>query len=81
MKRREDEAIAWIKKYFNEASVENMFLLEESKGMKESKLISNPIHAPIHELAHKEINIPLINILKKRIFVELLGIRKERSTL
>ena len=45
-------------KYFNEASVLYMFLTLGIKGMNDIKLISNPIHAPSHELEDTDINIP-----------------------
>lgn len=37
------EAIAWVKKYFNEASEENKLFNFIVKGIKDNKLISNPI--------------------------------------
>jgi hypothetical protein len=48
--------------------------------MNDNKLISRPIHAPIHELEDTEIKIPLVNVINKRIFVGLLGIREESYT-
>jgi hypothetical protein len=49
--------------------------------MNDNKLISSPIHAPIHELEGTETKIPLISVINKRIFVGLLGIREESFTL
>lgn len=43
------EAIAWVTKYFRDASVRYIFLFLENNGIIESKLISNPSHIPIHE--------------------------------
>ena len=68
-------------KYFNEASVLYMFLTLDINGMNYIKLISNPIHAPSHELDDTDINIPPTKVISKRIFVELLGIREESDKL
>jgi hypothetical protein len=40
-----DEAKAWTRKYFKDASIVKMFLLFDIIGINESKLISNPIQA------------------------------------
>jgi hypothetical protein len=45
--------------------------------MNDSRFTSSPIHAPNHELEEMEIMIPLISVVNKRIFVELLSIRME----
>lgn len=58
------EAIDWVKKYFKAASVENKFLDFNIKGIKERRLISNPIHILNQEEAEIEINVPN-NIEKK----------------
>lgn len=76
--RRVAEARAWTKKYFNEASVENKFFELVIKGIKESRLISKPIHAPNHELAEVEIKVPPINVNKNKNLVGLLTIREKR---
>jgi hypothetical protein len=76
--RRVAEANACTKKYFSEASVENKFFELVIKGIKESKLISNPIHAPNHEFADVEINVPPINVNKNKNLVGLLTIREKR---
>lgn len=72
------EAKAWVKKYFSEASVESKLLVFVIKGMKDNRLISNPIHAPNQELADTEIRVPLINVMKNKSLVGLLSIREKR---
>lgn len=72
------EASACTKKYFKEASVENKFFELVIKGIKERRLISKPIHAPNHELAEVEINVPPINVNKNKNLVGLLTIREKR---
>jgi hypothetical protein len=49
--------------------------------MNNNKLISKPIHAPIHELEHTEIKETLVIVANKRILVGLLGITEEMFTL
>lgn len=73
------EAKACVKKYFNEASVEKRFLVFVINGIKESKLISNPIHAPNQEFAEVEINVPLTRVIKNKNLVGLLSIREKRG--
>jgi hypothetical protein len=73
------EASAWVKKYFSEASVEKRFFVFVIKGIKDNKLISSPIHAPNHEFADVEINVPLINVIKNKNLVGLLSTREKRS--
>jgi len=63
--------------YFNEASVFYMFLTLDTRGMNDIRLISRPIHAPIHELEDTDTNTPPTKVICKRIFVELLGVREE----
>lgn len=75
--RNTEEANAWVKKYFNEASVD-INLLSLIRGIKDNKLISKPIQAPNQELAEIEIRVPTIKILKNTIFDELLKIKKKR---
>jgi hypothetical protein len=60
------EAKACVKKYFKEASVDSKLLVSIIKGIKDNKLISNPIQAPNHELEEIEINVPLINVVKNK---------------
>lgn len=42
------EAIAWIKKYFIDDSLEYLLLFIFIIGINDNKLISNPIHVPSH---------------------------------
>lgn len=78
VKSRVAEASAWVKKYFSEASVERRLFVFVIKGIKDNKLISNPIHAPNHELAETEINVPLTKVMKNKNLVGLLSIREKR---
>jgi hypothetical protein len=48
------------------------------RGIKERRLISNPIQAPNHELAEMEIRVPLTKVIKNRSLVGLLNIRKKK---
>jgi hypothetical protein len=52
-----------------------MFSCDVISGINDIRLISNPIQAPRHELEETEIKIPPINVVDKRIFVGVLGIR------
>lgn len=72
------EANAWVKKYFKDASVEVKLLLSLSRGIKDNKLISSPIQAPNQELDVTVIIVPIIIIVKNKIFEELLKIKKKR---
>jgi hypothetical protein len=63
--------------YFNEASIMYIFLTLDIRGINNIRLISNPIHAPSHELEETDTNTPLTQVISNRIFVELLGIREE----
>lgn len=60
------EAIAWVKKYFKEDSEENKFFEFIIKGIKDNKLISNPIHILNQEFEEIAIKVPKIIELKKR---------------
>jgi hypothetical protein len=71
------EASTCTMKYFSEASVLYIFLTLDIRGINDIRLISNPIHAPSHELDEMDTNIPPTRVVSKRIFVELLGIREE----
>ena len=64
-------------KYFNEASVLCIFLMLDIKGINDIRLISNPIHAPSHELEDTDTNTPPTRVISERILIELLGIREE----
>jgi len=77
MNNKVAEASTCTIKYFNEASVLYIFLTLDIRGINDIRLISNPIHAPSHELDEIDTNIPLTNVISNRIFVELLGIREE----
>lgn len=54
------EANLWIKKYFKDASEEYKFFEFIIKGIKDNKLISNPIHILNQEEAEIEIKEPKI---------------------
>lgn len=58
------EAKAWVKKYFNEASVDIKLLLSLIRGIKDNKLISSPIQALNQELEETVIIVPVIKINK-----------------
>lgn len=76
--KRIEEAKAWVKKYFNLLSEVNKFFLPSFiRGIKESKLISKPIHAPSQEFDEIVINDPKINVIKKILF-EIFLIKKKR---
>jgi hypothetical protein len=55
-----EEAKAWVKKYFNEDSEENKFFDLIIKGIKDNKLISNPIQILNQEVEEIAINVPVI---------------------
>lgn len=56
-KRKFNDAIDCVRKYFNEASVENKLLELEIRGIKLKRLISNPIQHPNQELDEMEIKV------------------------
>lgn len=58
------DAIAWIKKYFNEASEEKELFNFIERGIKDKRLISNPIQILNHE--EEEILIIVPNIKEKK---------------
>lgn len=66
------EAIAWVKKYFNEASEDIILLEEEIKGINLNRFTSKPIQAPNQELAEMEIIVLKININMKNILLEFM---------
>lgn len=73
-----DEAKAWVKKYFSEASDDIKLFKSIIRGIKESKLISNPIHTPNQELEEIVIKVPK-NIEKRKInFDGFFIIKKKR---
>lgn len=66
------DAIDWVKKYFNEASVANKLFELEIRGINLIKLISKPIQHPNQELEEIAIKVLLIKKKKKNIFEEFL---------
>lgn len=52
------DAKAWVIKYFIAASDSNEFFVLLINGIKDKRLISNPIHIPIQEYEEIEINVP-----------------------
>lgn len=60
------DAIDCVRKYFNEASVENKLLELEIRGIKLKRLISNPIQHPNQEFDEIEIKV-LKNKIKKKV--------------
>lgn len=65
------DAIDWIKKYFKDASDDNILFLFEIIGINLNKLISIPIQHPIHEFDEIEIKVLKKRINKKNILLEL----------
>lgn len=59
------DAKACVKKYFNDASEENKLLDFIERGIKERRLISNPIQILNHEEELTLIIVPKINDKKK----------------
>lgn len=72
-----EDPIDWAIKYLMAASVENL-LLFLNRGIKDSKLISNPIQVVSHEYEEIEINVPMIMELKNKILKSFI-IKKKRS--
>lgn len=66
-------------KYLIADSEEKIFLLSIIKGIKDNKLISNPIHIPNHEEEEIVIIDPVINIIINKNFEIILIIKKKRS--
>ena len=61
------EAIACVRKYFNDASEENKLFNFIVKGMKDNKLISNPIQTLNHDEELILIIVPKNNVDKNNI--------------
>lgn len=61
------EAKACVKKYFKEASEENKLLDFIIRGIKDNKLISNPIQILNQEEDEILIKVPIINVNKNNI--------------
>lgn len=76
--KRTEEARACVRKYFIEASVDIKFEWIVIRGINASKLISRPIHALSHEFDEIEIIVPIIKIIRKRIFEGFFKIKKKR---
>lgn len=55
-----EEANAWVRKYFSEDSEENKFFDLIIKGIKDNKLISNPIQILNHDEEEIAIKVPVI---------------------
>lgn len=72
------DAITWTIKYLIDDSFIIVFLLFVNMGINESKLISSPIQTPNQEFDEMDRIVPIINVDRKRIFIELLVIKKER---
>lgn len=73
------DAKAWIKKYFNEASVDNIFSLFIIKGINDNKLISNPIQILNQFIELILIIVPLNNENKNNSLKEFFKIKKKRN--
>ncbi len=72
------DAIAWVRKYFNEASEENKLFNFIVKGIKDNKLISRPIHTLNQEEDLILIKVPINNVDKNNILYEFFKIKKKR---
>jgi hypothetical protein len=66
LKRKVAEASAWVKKYLRAASVDNKLFVSIIKGIKDNKLISNPIQAPSQEFEEIAIRVPLTKVVKNK---------------
>ncbi len=72
------EAKACVKKYFKEASEENKLFNFIVKGIKDNKLISNPIQTLNHDDEQILIIVPKNNVDKNNILYEFFKIKKKR---
>lgn len=72
------EAIAWVKKYFKEASEENKLFNFIVKGIKDKRLISKPIQTLNHEEEETLIIVPKNRVDKNNILYEFFKIKKKR---
>lgn len=59
-----EEPMTWVIKYFRAASVGYLLLGFFISGMKDRRLISNPIQETSHILAEIAIKVPIIILLK-----------------
>lgn len=73
------DAIAWVKKYFKDASEENKLLDFIERGIKDNKLISNPIQILNQEDDLILIKVPNINVKRNKSLYEFFKIKKKRS--
>ena len=78
MNNKTDEANAWVKKYFKDASVERRLLEFIIKGINDNKLISNPIQIPSQEVDEIKIKEPIIKVIKNNNLDGFLNIKKKR---
>lgn len=72
------EAKTWIKKYLIEDSLEIKLLWSIIKGIKDIKLISNPIHIPIQEEEEIVINVPTVKVIINKNLNKKFIIKKKR---
>lgn len=79
--KSKEEANAWVKKYFSEASVDIKLFVFIIRGINDNKLISSPIHTPNQEFEEIEINVPNIIENKKINLDGFLNIKKKRINL
>lgn len=73
------EARAWVMKYLIEASDEYISVFLERRGIIEIRLISRPIHIPIHEYDDKEIRVPEIIVEMNRSLYFLIKKKRIRT--
>lgn len=73
-----EDPIIWAIRYLIAASAGNLFLSVFRSGIKDSKLISNPIHEVNQEYAEIAIRVPIIIELKNKILNNFI-IKKKRS--
>lgn len=73
------EAKTWIKKYLMADSLEIKLLISITKGIKDIKLISKPIHIPIQDEDEMAISEPVIKEDINKILNKKLIIKKKRS--
>lgn len=72
------DAKAWVRKYFKDASEEKRLFNFIVKGIKDNKLISNPIQTLNHEDEQILIIVPKNNVDKNNILYEFFKIKKKR---
>lgn len=77
LNKRREEAITWVIKYFIAASAGYLFRWLFNKGIRDNRLISNPIQAVSHERAEIAMKVPMI-IELKNIILNSFIIKKKR---